>query len=120
MISFCHQVGKSTVLSTLLPTVLANHVEFGVGSASEVVILSLDLGSLPVEKVRLESHNLWTRCHYLVLFDSGLRFDACLPVLHDTRRLERSWNVEFNGLPISGGKCSEGTSGWIEHFVYLP
>ena len=38
------------MLSSILPAVIANHVEFGVGGASEVVILSLDLGSLPVEK----------------------------------------------------------------------
>ena len=51
-LDFCpHQVGKSTVLSSLLPAVIASHVEFGVGGASEVVILSLDLGNLPVEKV---------------------------------------------------------------------
>ena len=59
--SCSQQVGKSTVLSSILPKVIANHVEFGVGGASEVVILSLDLSSLPVEKVRVESHYLWTR-----------------------------------------------------------
>jgi len=61
-LDFCpHQVGKSTVLSSLLPAVIASHVEFGVGGASEVVILSLDLGNLPVQKVRLKSHMMWIR-----------------------------------------------------------